>query len=43
MHANTVRYRLGKVQEKLGVDLRDVDTRFLLELALRVQAALNRA
>jgi DNA-binding PucR family transcriptional regulator len=43
VHANTVRYRLGKVQEKLGVDLRDVDTRFLLELALRVQAALNRA
>lgn len=43
VHANTVRYRLSKVQEKLGVDLRDVDTRFLLELALRVQAALNRA
>jgi len=26
----------------LGVDLRDVDDRFLLELALRVQAALER-
>jgi sugar diacid utilization regulator/putative methionine-R-sulfoxide reductase with GAF domain len=43
VHVNTVRYRLAKVQEKLGVDLHDVDTRFLLELALRVQAALNRS
>jgi DNA-binding PucR family transcriptional regulator len=43
VHVNTVRYRLGKVQENLGVDLHDVETRFLLELALRVQAVLNRA
>lgn len=42
MHPNTVRYRLAKVQELLGVSLRDVDDRFLLELALRVRAALDR-
>jgi sugar diacid utilization regulator len=40
VHPNTVRYRLAKVQELLGINLRDVDDRFLLELALRVQAAL---
>jgi sugar diacid utilization regulator/putative methionine-R-sulfoxide reductase with GAF domain len=43
VHPNTVRYRLAKVQELLGVSLRDVDDRFLLELALRVQATLERA
>jgi DNA-binding PucR family transcriptional regulator len=42
IHVNTVRYRLGKIQDDLGVDLHDVDTRFLIELALRVQAALHR-
>lgn len=42
VHPNTVRYRLTKVQSMLGVHLRDVDDRFLLELALRVQAALER-
>jgi DNA-binding PucR family transcriptional regulator len=42
IHVNTVRYRLGKIQDDLGVDLRDVDTRFLLELALRVQGVLHR-
>jgi sugar diacid utilization regulator/putative methionine-R-sulfoxide reductase with GAF domain len=42
VHPNTVRYRLAKVQELLGVSLRDVDDRFLLELALRVRAALDR-
>jgi sugar diacid utilization regulator len=40
VHPNTVRYRLAKVQEALGVNLRDVDDRFQLELALRVRAAL---
>ena len=43
VHPNTVRYRLAKVQELLSVSLRDVDDRFLLELALRVRAALERA
>ncbi|MPZ00585.1 MAG: GAF domain-containing protein [Actinophytocola sp.] len=42
VHPNTVRYRLTKAQDMLGVDLRDVDDRFLLELALRVQASLER-
>jgi len=41
VHANTVRYRIAKVQEKLGVNLHDVENRFLLELALRIQAALG--
>ncbi|HEY3604724.1 MAG TPA: helix-turn-helix domain-containing protein [Sporichthyaceae bacterium] len=41
VHPNTVRYRIAKAQEKLGVDLHDVEHRFLLELALRVQAALG--
>jgi sugar diacid utilization regulator/putative methionine-R-sulfoxide reductase with GAF domain len=41
VHPNTVRYRLAKVQELLQVSLRDVDERFLLELALRVRAALE--
>ena len=40
VHPNTVRYRLTKIQEMLGVSLRDVEERFLLELALRVRAAL---
>jgi sugar diacid utilization regulator/putative methionine-R-sulfoxide reductase with GAF domain len=41
VHVNTLRYRLGKIQELLGVDLHDVDARFVLELALRVHAILN--
>lgn len=43
IHTNTVRYRLAKMQEKLGVDLHDVEMRFLLELALRVHATLTRS
>jgi DNA-binding PucR family transcriptional regulator len=42
VHPNTVRYRLAKAQELLAVSLRDVDDRFLLELALRVRGALDR-
>jgi purine catabolism regulator len=41
VHVNTLRYRLGKIQELLGVDLHDVDARFVLELALRVHAILE--
>jgi sugar diacid utilization regulator/putative methionine-R-sulfoxide reductase with GAF domain len=41
VHPNTVRYRLTKIQEMLGVSLRDVEERFLLELALRVRASLD--
>jgi sugar diacid utilization regulator/putative methionine-R-sulfoxide reductase with GAF domain len=41
VHPNTLRYRITRIQEVLGVDLRDVDTRFLLELALRVRGVLE--
>ncbi|QLL06505.1 helix-turn-helix domain-containing protein [Mycobacterium vicinigordonae] len=41
IHPNTVRYRLTKIREILGVDLHDVEKRFLLELALRVQSVLG--
>jgi sugar diacid utilization regulator len=41
VHVNTLRKRLTKIQEISGLDLHDVDARFLLELALRVQAALE--
>jgi sugar diacid utilization regulator/putative methionine-R-sulfoxide reductase with GAF domain len=42
VHPNTVRYRISKVEEMLQVNLHDVDARFLLELALRVQGSLRR-
>lgn len=41
LHVNTLRYRLNRIQDLLGVDLHDVDTRFLLELAVRVNEALG--
>ncbi len=41
VHPNTVRYRLSKAQDKLGIDVRDGEHRFLLELALRIRAALD--
>jgi purine catabolism regulator len=41
LHVNTLRYRIGRIQDLLGVDLHDVDSRFLLELALRVSEALG--
>ncbi|MFI5469242.1 PucR family transcriptional regulator [Streptomyces cacaoi] len=36
VHANTLRYRLGRVRERYGVDLDDPDTRLLLTLAVRL-------
>ncbi|MFJ9025066.1 PucR family transcriptional regulator [Streptomyces sp. NPDC102259] len=36
VHANTLRYRLGRVRERYGVDLDDPDTRLLLTLAARL-------
>ncbi len=39
VHVNTLRYRVGKIQGLTGVDLRDVDSRFLLELAMRIRTA----
>jgi sugar diacid utilization regulator/putative methionine-R-sulfoxide reductase with GAF domain len=41
LHVNTLRYRIGRIQELLGIDLHDVDSRFLLELALRMNEALG--
>jgi len=41
VHVNTLRYRIAKIQDIAGVDLRDVDARFLLELALRVRTAIG--
>ncbi|WP_406005273.1 helix-turn-helix domain-containing protein [Streptomyces sp. NBC_00637] len=38
VHANTLRYRLGRVRERYGVDLDDPDTRLLLTLAARLAA-----
>ncbi|KPI31300.1 putative transcriptional regulator, PucR family [Actinobacteria bacterium OV320] len=36
VHANTLRYRLGRVRERYGVDLDDPDARLLLTLAARL-------
>ena len=41
IHPNTVRYRLGRAQELLDLDLRDVDNRFQVDLALRLLDAID--
>jgi DNA-binding PucR family transcriptional regulator len=38
IHAQTARYRLGRLRELLGAELDDPDARFELELALRARA-----
>ncbi|WP_436702096.1 helix-turn-helix domain-containing protein [Nocardioides sp. BYT-33-1] len=38
VHYNTVRNRVARIEEVLGVDMRDVDHRFRLETALRMHA-----
>lgn len=38
VHPNTLRYRLGRVRERYGVDLDDADARLLLTLAVRLAA-----
>ncbi|MFI5798505.1 PucR family transcriptional regulator [Streptomyces sp. NPDC051677] len=38
VHPNTLRYRLGRVRERYGVDLDDPDARLLLTLAVRLAA-----
>lgn len=43
VHVNTLKYRLRKIEELLGLDLSDVDTRFMLELTLRVHETLSGA
>ena len=40
VHVSTLRYRLGRVQEVLGVDPRDGDSRLDLEVALRAARTL---
>jgi sugar diacid utilization regulator/GAF domain-containing protein len=42
LHVNTLRYRLGRIERLLGVDLDDVEARFQLELAVRVLEARGR-
>lgn len=41
VHVNTLRHRLRKIEDLLGADLADADTRFMVELALRVHEALR--
>ena len=36
LHRNTVLYRLGRIEDLLGVDLRDADVRLTLHLALKI-------
>ncbi|WP_117236910.1 PucR family transcriptional regulator [Thermus sediminis] len=36
VHPNTLRYRLKRLEERLGLSLEDPDNRFLLELAARI-------
>lgn len=38
VHYNTVRNRIARVEELLGLDIRDVEARFRLEMALRMHA-----
>jgi sugar diacid utilization regulator/putative methionine-R-sulfoxide reductase with GAF domain len=38
VHYNTVRNRIARIEDILGVDMRDVDDRFRLETALRMHA-----
>jgi sugar diacid utilization regulator/putative methionine-R-sulfoxide reductase with GAF domain len=41
VHPNTVRYRIARAQDVLGLDLKNVDNRFQVDLALRVHQALE--
>lgn len=42
IHRSTVRYRLARIAELTGYDLRSVDTRFNLHAATRAWRFLNR-
>jgi len=42
IHPNTLRYRLDRVSETLGIDLSDADVQFRLQLAARLLDAENR-
>jgi purine catabolism regulator len=41
LHRNTVLYRLGRIEELLGVDLRDAEVRLSLHLALKIADVLE--
>jgi purine catabolism regulator len=41
LHRNTVLYRLGRIEDILGVDLRDAEVRLSLHLALKVADVLE--
>lgn len=41
LHRNTVLYRLGRIEDLLGVDLRDAEVRLTLHLALRIGEVLE--
>ena len=41
LHRNTVLYRLGRIEEILGSDLRDADVRLTLHLALKIDEVLE--
>jgi purine catabolism regulator len=41
LHRNTVLYRLSRIEELLGVDLREAEARLTLHLALRIQDVLE--
>jgi purine catabolism regulator len=42
LHRNTVLYRLGRIEDLLGVDLRDAEVRLALHLALKIGDVLER-
>ncbi|HET9847016.1 MAG TPA: helix-turn-helix domain-containing protein [Candidatus Dormibacteraeota bacterium] len=41
LHRNTVLYRLGRIEDLLGVDLRDAEVRLTLHLALKISEVLE--
>jgi purine catabolism regulator len=41
LHRNTVLYRLGRIEDLLGVDLRDSEVRLTLHLALKILNVLE--
>lgn len=41
LHRNTVLYRLGRIEDLLGVDLRDAEVRLALHLALKIGEVLE--
>ena len=41
LHRNTVLYRLGRIEDLLGVDLRDAEVRLTLHLALKIGEVLE--